>query len=48
MQECPDDQMESASEAFVDQSPSPEESCWRREIHLDGFGVFRWDEKDLV
>jgi RNA polymerase sigma-70 factor (ECF subfamily) len=29
--EYPDDQMESASEAFVDQSPSPEESCWRRE-----------------
>jgi RNA polymerase sigma-70 factor (ECF subfamily) len=29
--ECPDDRMESASEAFVDQSPSPEGWCWRRE-----------------
>jgi RNA polymerase sigma-70 factor, ECF subfamily len=29
--EGPDDSVQSASEAFVDQSPSPEESCWRRE-----------------
>jgi|ERR1035438_5859759 RNA polymerase sigma-70 factor (ECF subfamily) len=27
----PDDEAKSSSEAFVDQSPSPEESCWRRE-----------------
>jgi RNA polymerase sigma-70 factor (ECF subfamily) len=26
-----DDGMKSSSEAFVDQSPNPEESCWRRE-----------------
>lgn len=26
-----DDEMKSNSEAFVDRSPSPEESCWRRE-----------------
>src|SRR5258708_36974093 len=26
-----DDGVKSGSEAFVDQSPSPEESCWRRE-----------------
>jgi RNA polymerase sigma-70 factor (ECF subfamily) len=26
-----DDGVKSASEAFVDQRPSPEESCWRRE-----------------
>jgi RNA polymerase sigma-70 factor (ECF subfamily) len=29
--ENPDDGVKSASEAFVDQSPDPEESCWRRE-----------------
>ncbi len=29
--ESPEDGVESISEAFVDQSPSPEESCWRRE-----------------
>src|SRR5713226_9874912 len=29
--ENPDDGGKSGSEAFVDQSPSPEESCWRRE-----------------
>jgi RNA polymerase sigma-70 factor (ECF subfamily) len=29
--ESPDDDPKSASEAFVDQSPSPEESCLRRE-----------------
>jgi RNA polymerase sigma-70 factor (ECF subfamily) len=29
--ENPDDDMKSSSEAFVDQSPNPEESCWRRE-----------------
>jgi RNA polymerase sigma-70 factor (ECF subfamily) len=29
--ESPEDGVESMSEAFVDQSPSPEESCWRRE-----------------
>jgi RNA polymerase sigma factor (sigma-70 family) len=29
--ENPDDGVKSASEAFVDQSPNPEESCWRRE-----------------
>ena len=27
----PDDDAKSSSEAFVDQSPNPEESCWRRE-----------------
>jgi len=27
----PDDDLKSISEAFVDQSPNPEESCWRRE-----------------
>jgi DNA-directed RNA polymerase specialized sigma24 family protein len=27
-----DDEPESASTAFVDQRPSPEESCWRRSI----------------
>jgi RNA polymerase sigma-70 factor (ECF subfamily) len=27
----PDDEVQSRSEAFVDQSPNPEESCWRRE-----------------
>ena len=27
----PDDEAKSSSEAFVDQSPNPEESCWRRE-----------------
>jgi RNA polymerase sigma-70 factor (ECF subfamily) len=27
----PDDDVNSSSEAFVDQSPDPEESCWRRE-----------------
>jgi RNA polymerase sigma-70 factor, ECF subfamily len=26
-----DDDLKSSSEAFVDQSPNPEESCWRRE-----------------
>jgi RNA polymerase sigma-70 factor (ECF subfamily) len=26
-----DDDMKSSSESFVDQSPNPEESCWRRE-----------------
>jgi RNA polymerase sigma-70 factor, ECF subfamily len=29
--ESPDDGMKSSSEWFVDQSPDPEESCWRRE-----------------
>src|SRR5690349_4274466 len=29
--ENPDDGMKSRWEAFVDQSPNPEESCWRRE-----------------
>jgi RNA polymerase sigma-70 factor (ECF subfamily) len=29
--ESPDDGVKSVSEAFIDQSPSPEESCWRRE-----------------
>ena len=29
--ESPEDEVESLSEAFVDQSPSPEESCWQRE-----------------
>ncbi len=29
--ENPDDGVKSGSEAFVDQSPDPEESCWRRE-----------------
>ncbi len=29
--DSPDDGMKSSSEAFVDQSPDPEESCWRRE-----------------
>ncbi len=29
--ENPDDGMKSGSEAFVDRSPNPEESCWRRE-----------------
>ena len=29
--ESPDNGGEPVSEAFVDQSPSPEESCWRRE-----------------
>jgi len=29
--ESPDDGGKSASENFVDQSPNPEESCWRRE-----------------
>jgi RNA polymerase sigma-70 factor (ECF subfamily) len=29
--ESPDDGLKSASEAFVDRRPSPEESCWRRE-----------------
>ncbi len=29
--ESPDDGMKSSSEAFVDHSPNPEESCWRRE-----------------
>jgi RNA polymerase sigma-70 factor (ECF subfamily) len=29
--ESNDDGMESVSEAFVDQRPSPEESCWQRE-----------------
>jgi RNA polymerase sigma-70 factor (ECF subfamily) len=29
--ESNDDGVESVSEAFVDQRPSPEESCWRRE-----------------
>jgi RNA polymerase sigma factor (sigma-70 family) len=27
----PDDDVKSSPEAFVDQSPNPEESCWRRE-----------------
>jgi RNA polymerase sigma-70 factor, ECF subfamily len=27
----PDDEVKSGSEAFVDQGPNPEESCWRRE-----------------
>jgi RNA polymerase sigma-70 factor (ECF subfamily) len=27
----PDDEVKSSSEAFVDQNPNPEESCWRRE-----------------
>jgi RNA polymerase sigma-70 factor, ECF subfamily len=29
--ESPDDGVKSGSESFVDQSPNPEESCWRRE-----------------
>jgi RNA polymerase sigma-70 factor, ECF subfamily len=29
--ESPDDSVKSGSESFVDQSPNPEESCWRRE-----------------
>jgi RNA polymerase sigma-70 factor (ECF subfamily) len=29
--ETPDDGMKSGQEVFVDQSPNPEESCWRRE-----------------
>ena len=29
--DSPDDGMKSSSEAFVDRSPDPEESCWRRE-----------------
>jgi RNA polymerase sigma-70 factor, ECF subfamily len=29
--ESPEDGAESNSEAFVDQNPNPEESCWRRE-----------------
>ena len=29
--ENPDDSVKSGSEAFVDQRPNPEESCWRRE-----------------
>jgi RNA polymerase sigma-70 factor (ECF subfamily) len=29
--ETPDDGVKSGFEAFVDQSPNPEESCWRRE-----------------
>src|SRR6202035_5648927 len=29
--ETPDDNEKSAPEAFIDQRPSPEESCWRRE-----------------
>jgi RNA polymerase sigma-70 factor (ECF subfamily) len=29
--ENPGDSMKSSSEAFIDKSPSPEESCWRRE-----------------
>ncbi len=29
--ESPDDGAKSGSEAFVDESPNPEESCWRRE-----------------
>jgi RNA polymerase sigma-70 factor, ECF subfamily len=29
--ENPDDAIESSSEAFVDHSPNPEESCWQRE-----------------
>jgi RNA polymerase sigma-70 factor (ECF subfamily) len=29
--ESPDDGVNSASEAFVDQNPDPEESCWRQE-----------------
>jgi len=29
--ESPEDGVTSSSEAFVDQSPDPEESCWRRE-----------------
>ncbi len=31
LQESPDDHTKSDSQAFVDQSPSPEESCWLRE-----------------
>src|SRR6266404_2143078 len=31
LMDSPDDGVRSVSEAFVDQSPSPEESCWRRE-----------------
>ena len=30
--ESPDDGGKSTSDAFVDQSPNPEESCWRREL----------------
>ena len=29
--DAPDDGMKSSSEVFVDRSPDPEESCWRRE-----------------
>jgi RNA polymerase sigma-70 factor, ECF subfamily len=29
--ESPDNEAKSSSEAFVDQGPNPEESCWRRE-----------------
>src|SRR3982074_2476954 len=29
--ESTDDGVKSASEAFIDQRPTPEESCWRRE-----------------
>ncbi len=29
--ESPEDEVKPLSEAFVDQSPSPEESCWQRE-----------------
>jgi RNA polymerase sigma-70 factor, ECF subfamily len=29
--ESPDDGLETSSEAFVDRSPNPEESCWQRE-----------------
>ena len=29
--ENPEDGLDSVSEAFVDQTPTPEESCWRRE-----------------
>ena len=31
LQDNPDDDAKSMMEAFADQSPSPEESCWRRE-----------------
>ena len=31
MPESSDDGVKSGSEAFVDQSPNPEESCWRQE-----------------
>jgi RNA polymerase sigma-70 factor, ECF subfamily len=29
--ECPDEGVKSASEVFIDRTPNPEESCWRRE-----------------